>query len=171
VPGCEHCDGATETCVSTCRGDQVCCKGQCKDTCPEGAQFDPETCFCVVFACVCTPPDKCCKTAGGDQACTRVSSDPNNCGDCGKVCPAGSANGCVDGECRCGSSPVCPAGLRCVDNACRCDGTSCPDGCCQSSTCQVGNAQACGRGGGDCRACGAGQSCTNGVCGGITSGC
>ena len=45
---------------------------------------------------LCTPPDLRC---GG--VCVDTSSDPNNCGSCGKVCPS---NACVAGKCV-GSAP------------------------------------------------------------------
>jgi hypothetical protein len=50
--------------------------------------------------CVGSTPTTC--GTGSSAICTNLSSDPNNCGTCGKVCP--SAEACVSGTCACTNS-------------------------------------------------------------------
>jgi hypothetical protein len=95
---------------------------------------------------VCTYPTSCppgfelCRDEGG---CIAVLTDPNNCGGCGRKCPAGQ--GCYDGRCL----TILPTG--CPVNYTRCDGVCCvPGSTCLNGTCQcpgqAPTAEGCGYG-------------------------
>ena len=78
------------------------------------------------------------------DVCTSLESDPDNCGACGKRCPAGLA--CTAGDCSC----ECPAGLICCV----------PDGgaaLCANLSTDDDNCGSCGA------SCPSGQVCTSGV--------
>jgi hypothetical protein len=88
----------------------------------------------------CAPGELSCK-----GTCLDPSSDPANCGECGRVCP--SSQTCTDGSCICASGktlchgladagpPVC-ADLSEDNENCGACGNACPAGAaCQSGTC------------------------------------
>ncbi|MGI8476928.1 MAG: hypothetical protein ACR2OO_11220, partial [Thermomicrobiales bacterium] len=111
-----------------------------------------------------------------DPLCVDTSTDPNNCGDCGRVCPGASYASCGDGVC----GLACPDGWSpCGDGAsrycadlgadvynCQSCRTACTpprDACCPGVGCvwlaeDDGNCGACGN------ACGQDMRCCNGQC-------
>ncbi len=85
------------------------------------------------------------------------------CGQ-GPACDPRATDQCVNGQCRCGPTGPCGAGLECVAGSCQCTPNSC-SGCCASNLCQPGNtASACGQGGGACMDCGMGTCSALGTC-------
>lgn len=78
------------------------------------------------------------------STCTNVQSDPNNCGACGTVCPAGQA--CVNGICAAPAAPCVSPNTQCGSactntqsdaNNCGTCGVACPMGAgsCVNGTC------------------------------------
>jgi hypothetical protein len=124
-------------------------------------------------------------------SCQDLLTDENNCGTCGKKCPAGAT--CINGDCvcpadqtRCGSSPYwtckslqtdedncgvcgrkCPAGATCNAGNCECDSVNGKEiSLCGSSpywTCKslTDDEDNCGTCG---KKCPAGATCLNGDC-------
>ncbi len=89
----------------------------------------------------CGAPALCCS-----EVCVNVQSDKNNCGDCGRVCAAGTF--CQGGSCLCeGSKAPCGGGQSC-----------CGASGCKSLDNDAQNCGACGH------ACTVGQTCDNGAC-------
>jgi hypothetical protein len=118
---CTTCDSnCRRTCTNSCTGRSVtssCCSGGF--SCQNGT-------------CVCPSP----KTACGGF-CTDTSSDSNNCGQCGKMCPSGTT--CQQGDCypkpmNCGA---CTSGPTSTQTCCQlvspdqnqCGIAPCPAGC------------------------------------------
>lgn len=124
----------TSLCTPPCSAGQECCRGRCVD--PNTAyDNDIRNCgFCgnecdlkVADRCLngqcscgdrtaCGSGFKCCNI-GGVVACRSVTSDPNNCGDCGHKCNPGE--NCVNGECKCNNGPPCNPGEACCKDGCR----------------------------------------------------
>jgi hypothetical protein len=105
--------------------------------------------------CGCPSGKECCKTASGtDQTCVDLQTDPNNCGQCGKVCRAPRTS-CVAGKC------VCPPGRArsaASDTLCCPEGqTECAGACVDLST-DPNNCGQCGV------QCPQGDTCVNGSC-------
>ncbi len=129
------CNGG-EDCRS-CAGD---C-GACAATCGNGACDGAESCTSCPGDCgACPCPAGQLRCAG---ACVDASADRNNCGACGRVCPASAT--CRTGACQCVNTALRLCGDRCVDL--------------QNDTANCGS---CGS------ACAAGQMCTTGRCGAVT---
>src|SRR5258708_37195888 len=96
-PGSLTCCNAGTTCVDTQNDLNNC--GGCGVVCPPGSNLCMGGACCtltpmgeVCSAMVCPGNEKNC---GG--VCVDETSDPNNCGGCGIVCPPGSA--CVNSMC------------------------------------------------------------------------
>ncbi len=109
--GGQNCRENTECCSEVCdptTGQCVCPAGsvECPSTgacisCSADQIFNPETCQCEcangtsLCGSVCCPfPLACCS---GNGMCTDTSSDPTNCGRCGRVCSMGEV--CSMGLC------------------------------------------------------------------------
>jgi hypothetical protein len=112
-----HC--ATSTCVHECGVARDSFLGQCLQRCTD----EGGGCSRPLINCY--------------GACVNTSTDPKNCGVCGRVCTTGI---CANGACGC------PAGL-----------SSCGGSCVNVSTDPL-NCGSCGT------SCGAGMVCCNGVC-------
>jgi hypothetical protein len=130
------------------------------------------------FACTCGVGQTYC---GATNGCATLSSDPNNCGQCGNKCAPGAA--CNNGVCQCpAGTSYCGQFTGCVDlssNASHCGSCQiqCPTGdVCTSGqcTCPGGNVQ-CGNTCsnvatdpnhcGNCNnVCAQGDTCNNGAC-------
>jgi hypothetical protein len=107
-------------------------------------------------------PD-CCSS---QQACRNLSSDINNCGDCGKKCTGPGIDRCAGGKCVCGNTGgACPSNLDCVSGTCQCiPGGRC-GGCCDGNTCRTGSSVSnCGKGGVACKTCDDSDPCTADAC-------
>jgi hypothetical protein len=128
-------------CQPDCRVAPVICqKGQICDG-PTGRCVAAATPTCVQPQMTCPTPDRL------GSYCTNPSSDPGNCGGCGRVCPNGLM--CQGGVC--GGTAVCGAPLQaCKD----------PTGIsiCTDVARDINNCGACGK------VCGAGAVCTGGAC-------
>jgi hypothetical protein len=142
-----------------CTDGQTCCASGCTDTSSDpnncgacGKQCGPdETCasgMCQsAFNCnggpACMSPDQCCS-----DGCTDTTSDNENCGKCGKVCPLGDS--CIMSVCTpsvtCNSGPACSPGFSC-----------CPSGCVNEST-DPNNCGGCGT------PCSPPETCIEGFC-------
>src|SRR3954469_5969320 len=87
-----------DRCVAFCRSCPTKKKrNQCQDACRACGGNTSRLCgSCGAYVC-CATGAACC-----NGTCTDMSSDPNNCGACGNVCPA-STPACIQG--RCGSCP------------------------------------------------------------------
>ena len=103
----------------------------------------------------CAPPTCCADPETGDGVCTDTDTDPDNCGQCGRLCLA-STNPCISVECIDG---------QCVDVAAD-DGDPCraqgQDGVC----CAAGSTVTCVIGGVCCSSaqCDEGDTCCSGQC-------
>ncbi len=151
------CTGADTCCRSGCTDtrtnpqncgvcEDICATG---DTCQGGRCTAPASCH---GGPVCTGALQCCKTG-----CTNIDTDPENCGDCGNVCPPDYT--CVAATCKasasCRGGPPCTGALQCCASGCtnvdtdpyNCgycgnvceDGASCVGAVCQA-TCNGGPA-------------------------------
>src|SRR5262249_25059225 len=99
-----------------------------------------------------THPDQCGGKCCG-AICQDVMHDPQNCGDCGTVCPVGpvclgGSGGCPPHGDKCSLGQSCCGSLGCVSMAsdirnCGACGTRCPDGAtCAGGACMC-NGQPC----------------------------
>ena len=120
---------ATDGSVTCCRADEVCVNGQC----------------------VCAPGQVEC----GGVCRSDFSTDPQNCGACGTVCPS-SARACCGGSC---------VNLQTNNTNCGACGTVCPTnvpnccaGLCVNFQTDSANCGACGS------VCPSGQTCVSGTC-------
>ena len=143
-----------DQCVDVTDDEENC--GQCGNVCPVGARCQNAECVCG--AGLNDGREVLCPGGlfGGDSICVDVGTDPDNCGQCGSVCPSGAK--CEGGACVCGSIndqpgaewQICPGGLLESDVGCadiqhdpnHCggcgvacgDGTPCDEGVCRDST-------------------------------------
>jgi hypothetical protein len=155
--------------------------GKC---CPDATRACGDRCqcassaTCVAGACTCPSGTTVCP-----GACTDVSTDPNNCGTCGTVCPthatcAAGACVCPSGDMACGTAcvdtatdpnncgtcgTVCASAETCVSGQCVCPSgrTSC-SGQCTDTTSDRHNCGACGT------RCPGGTQCISSQCQPVT---
>lgn len=154
------------SCGNACPPGTFCHGGQCLKNvgtrCPAGSQRCP-ICYPITVNGV---PGEFCVPPPPFGPCTDLSSDPSNCGSCGKAC--GPNQTCQNGNCTCPAYQIeCPTGSGdCIP----CDGGSCSSGTCVcpsgTTNCNgictsVGTAQNCT---GTCDRCGQGQDCCQGQC-------
>ena len=102
-------------CGNVCPASQDCIGGQCQPPCDDPCHE------LVNNVCVLKDPGKDTICNG---ACVDITTDPNNCGGCGNVCPAGQD--CVNGACQsprcaapttdCGGVWCCNPGMLCLNN-------------------------------------------------------
>jgi len=102
-------------CGNVCPAGQDCIGGQCQPPCDDPCHE------LVNNVCVLKDPGKDTICNG---ACVDITTDPNNCGGCGNVCPAGQD--CVNGACQsprcaapttdCGGVWCCNPGMLCLNN-------------------------------------------------------
>jgi hypothetical protein len=174
---CKSCGNACpmgDTCVASsciappdcnggpaCTMGETCCKSGCTDT-----SSDPNNCSkcglscgpdstCVAGVCQspftcnggppCSPLDQCCATG-----CVDTTSDPNNCKNCGTVCPLGDS--CIDSVCTpattCNGGTACTPGFSCCPS---------PTGCVNEGS-DPNNCGGCGI------PCGPPNTCAGGFC-------
>ncbi len=184
-------------CGHACNPGEVCSGGQCScngaaacpsapdEACCPGAGGGCTTSACACADGPCAAPLTCCAGA----KCTDTSSDPMNCGTCGRACAPPLV--CTGGECTCNGNvcgprdSCCASGCRDLMNdpsSCGTCGTKCAAGeLCMSGQCQCGSTtctsdQSCCNGqctptSGDARNCGAcgntcrpGESCVSSAC-------
>lgn len=130
-PSCDPCDATCHQTCTSCSGHQsrvFCC----------GSGFT-----CVNGKCACSAP----RTACGN-ACTDLSSDPNNCGSCGSICPPGATcqqGGCYPKPMTCGA---CTSGTQTCCQQVSPDQVQCGVSSCQP-ICQTFNGPCTGAGGSD----------------------
>src|SRR3954469_25370232 len=98
-----------DRCGAFCRGcSSQAQRNQCLTACRACNGNTSRLCgSCGAYAC-CPTSSACC-----NGVCTDVSSDPNNCGACGHVCPAfspvcgqGACSACPDGTSNCGGACI-----------------------------------------------------------------
>lgn len=124
--------------VPGCPEGTVPCRDTCVTACPDGWVLDGNSCNCV-----CANGQQAC----GD-ACFDLTSDPNNCGDCGVICELDHATAiCVAGACAVG---------ECEPGYGDCDGD--PSNGCETPLDTVDNCLACGN------KCDDGNACTEDIC-------
>ena len=130
-----------------CNNGCVCCVyGNGNDRCRPPGTCGPGTVVC--------PPGQ--SNCGGG-GCRDLSSDSNNCGACGRVCPAGA---CEAGACDLPNGASCSAGAQCRSGICAariCCDRAC-DGACESCA-LAGGVGACTNLP-DTTPCGAGDLCS-----------
>ena len=102
-------------------GPQACCNGSCQpqddqhcgfscESCGGGqtCQLDPSTGY-RSYSCLCPNGETLC-----NSTCVDINSDPNNCGNCGNTCGAGT---CQAGACMC-DGILCSQGQPCCNGFC-----------------------------------------------------
>jgi hypothetical protein len=120
---------------------------------------------CMNGACVQSPPPPdggvtCnsplvqCTDPTGKPYCTDLTSDPGNCGVCGRMCPGGYT--CYQRQCMPFQQP--DGGVSCGAPMVQCPGIAGGQPYCSDLSNDPGNCGGCGK------PCGAGQACVNGTC-------
>ncbi len=147
---CSHCRDASQTRCTPIGGDDYCTDlltdprncGRCGKDCKNPTAFQGN--YCIEGQCSHCPDASLtrCAPVGVSDYCADLSSDPRNCGRCGRDCKNPTAfqgNYCIEGECsRCpnaeeswcevfGRGQYCAALDSDEDNCGRC-GRSCPGG-------------------------------------------
>jgi hypothetical protein len=181
--GCGEPDGGLPDCYDqpgTCPAGDVCYGNSCvRLQCAAGVD-DGKLCG---FG-----PNKSGTCCGG--ACVDPTSDPNNCGTCGTVCPSGLCGGGFPGQNACIPPPggscqfPCPPGMTCAGGQCEPSACQGPFGSCAATDgnpgacCFLGFGQTCADLGTDVQNCGGcgnvcpqGQTCAGGVCSGTMAPC
>ena len=153
------CIGRADRCVVLDGAEAPTCR------CGEGAPCDEQSgegqnLVCDDGQCVCEVDTDC----ADDELCCAGACQPTGpggdeqCETCGVACDAGRSNGCVDRECVCGSTGLCPQDTICAENngvfrcaGCR-DNRQCPpDAMCCGQVCVPTNAELqCGAANVDC---------------------
>ena len=169
----------------SCGPNEACCDGACiaTDSDPEHCGTCPNKCGnnsdgCVGGVCrcnggaACADGQTCCAGAG----CLDLTSDPFNCGACGKACNPGET--CSGGACLCGTGAACDDGVTCCVNgsagtcsttgSCACGGSvecASPSVCCDPTVGLCANLMEDDANCGACgKACAPGLHCSSGSC-------
>lgn len=90
-----------DECVDTMTNPSHC--GGCGNECDEGELCVQGFCFGAECPVDCWETRSCCATEDGDLDCVDLASDPQNCGECGRVCA--ELGSCVQGDCGQGDVP------------------------------------------------------------------
>lgn len=134
-------DAAEASCKKPCGPCKRCKHGRCRPKPPGTACGECKVCKSgkcgdADEGTACGAAKACC---GG--ACADLTTDPNHCGACGKVCPADSGV-CVHGACRCTDGGGCPSGCNCEYGveAFVCQAGHSDTDCSTSADCPLGSA-------------------------------
>lgn len=179
-------DGRADPSFNNCNGCGLACDPELASACSRPSTGGaPASCMCGSQP-QCAA-DESCVAAGSSFRCTDPSTDPDNCGEPGRVCAAGetcsggmcvcsaragacgAGEACCDGECTSGDDDnncggcgiVCPGGTSCSGGECLCGGVECdgPSGASLGEVCCGG---ACiPHSATNCGECGA--ACTDGM--------
>ena len=137
-------DFATD--LDHCGGCRIACDRRRADLCMGGS------CMCSASGSggrvgdQCDPGEVCCTAPPSIRGCHDLTTDFDNCGDCGRACDPATANGCAGSACVCGSGPACAGGRPCCGSAC------------VDTSADFDNCGACGV------SCGTGETCVGGRC-------
>ncbi len=139
----------TDGCEAALQSDPNNC-GSCGNVCPGGPNASAQ---CIMGSCTltCNPGYANCNGSPMDGCEISFYTDPNNCGNCNTVCPAGpdSVAGCSMGFCY----------VSCTNGKLNCNNNS-MDGCEVDPTVNLANCGSCGN------VCNDGLACTTDVCAG-----
>jgi hypothetical protein len=141
----EYCDAESASCQDfLCRANQPVCNGTLATLCDDsGTKYLPGGKDCSLYpgercragSCSCDPSRANCNGIEQDGCEISLTSDPDNCGDCGVVCsnnhvPAPSCDGTCNGACQVGFAD--------------CDGDRQGDGCETATNSDASNCGGCG---------------------------